>query len=106
MYDHPARQPAGGGRAVAASNSGPDAQLIGAASAPSEPLSLWYPSPAKVWTEALPVRNGRLGAMVFGEADLNLFPARLRFVKPEEGITSRRKNGYAVDCRIGADGVA
>lgn len=29
-------------------------------------LSLWYRQPAKVWTEALPVGNGRLGAMVFG----------------------------------------
>ncbi|MCX6915260.1 MAG: glycoside hydrolase family 95 protein, partial [Verrucomicrobia bacterium] len=55
-----------GVRALAASNSVPDAQLLGAASAPSEPLCLWYPSPAKVWTEALPVGNGRLGAMVFG----------------------------------------
>src|ERR1700761_8349820 len=27
---------------------------------------LWYNRPAKVWTEALPVGNGRLGAMVFG----------------------------------------
>src|ERR1700712_2673845 len=27
---------------------------------------LWYKNPAKVWTEALPVGNGRLGAMVFG----------------------------------------
>src|SRR5271163_1548988 len=29
-------------------------------------LSLWYPRAAAVWTEALPVGNGRLGAMVFG----------------------------------------
>jgi alpha-L-fucosidase 2 len=29
-------------------------------------LSLWYRQPAKSWTEALPVGNGRLGAMVFG----------------------------------------
>jgi len=29
-------------------------------------LKLWYKKPAKVWTEALPVGNGRLGAMVFG----------------------------------------
>lgn len=28
--------------------------------------SLWYTQPASVWTEALPVGNGRLGAMVFG----------------------------------------
>jgi alpha-L-fucosidase 2 len=27
---------------------------------------LWYRSPAAKWTEALPVGNGRLGAMVFG----------------------------------------
>ncbi|MBW6529865.1 glycoside hydrolase family 95 protein [Sphingomonas sp. RRHST34] len=27
---------------------------------------LWYRQPATVWTEALPVGNGRLGAMVFG----------------------------------------
>ncbi|MBC8235264.1 glycoside hydrolase family 95 protein [bacterium] len=29
-------------------------------------LVLWYRKPAKEWTEALPVGNGRLGAMVFG----------------------------------------
>ena len=27
---------------------------------------LWYKQPAKVWEEALPLGNGRLGAMVFG----------------------------------------
>jgi len=30
-------------------------------------LQLWYRSPAKKWTDAMPVGNGRLGAMVFGE---------------------------------------
>ncbi len=29
-------------------------------------LQLWYSRPAQKWTEALPVGNGRLGAMVFG----------------------------------------
>lgn len=29
-------------------------------------MRLWYKKPAVVWTEALPVGNGRLGAMVFG----------------------------------------
>ncbi len=29
-------------------------------------LTLWYNKPATAWTEALPVGNGRLGAMVFG----------------------------------------
>ena len=31
-----------------------------------QPQKLWYKQPAKEWTEALPVGNGRLGAMVFG----------------------------------------
>ena len=33
-------------------------------------LSLWYEAPARNWNEALPVGNGRLGAMVFGRTDL------------------------------------
>ena len=33
--------------------------------APSD-LRLWYRQPAATWIEALPVGNGRLGAMVFG----------------------------------------
>ena len=27
---------------------------------------LWYQQPAEKWTEALPIGNGRMGAMVFG----------------------------------------
>jgi alpha-L-fucosidase 2 len=30
-------------------------------------LRLWYTHPARQWVEALPVGNGRLGAMVFGD---------------------------------------
>ena len=33
---------------------------------PPHPLTLWYRHPAHQWEEALPVGNGRLGAMVFG----------------------------------------
>lgn len=29
-------------------------------------LKLWYDSPAAEWTQALPIGNGRIGAMVFG----------------------------------------
>jgi len=32
----------------------------------SEDLTLWYQQPANQWEEALPVGNGRLGAMVYG----------------------------------------
>ncbi len=34
------------------------------------PLTLWYDSPAQDWqSQALPIGNGRLGAMVFGGVD-------------------------------------
>ncbi|KAF1692489.1 glycoside hydrolase family 95 protein [Pseudoxanthomonas koreensis] len=42
---------------------------VTAASAPTtapEPLRLWYRRPATQWVEALPLGNGRLGAMVWG----------------------------------------
>jgi alpha-L-fucosidase 2 len=32
-------------------------------------LKLWYKQPAQKWTDALPIGNGRLGAMIFGGAD-------------------------------------
>lgn len=35
-------------------------------SAQTNAYKLWYNKPAQVWTEALPLGNGRLGAMVFG----------------------------------------
>ena len=30
-------------------------------------FKLWYTQPASQWVEALPIGNGRLGAMVFGD---------------------------------------
>lgn len=33
---------------------------------PQPDLKLWYTEPAKEWTQALPIGNGRLGAMIFG----------------------------------------
>ena len=32
-------------------------------------LKLWYDRPAMKWTDALPIGNGRLGAMIFGGSD-------------------------------------
>lgn len=40
--------------------------LLPGSSAAAEPLELWYAQPATKWEEALPLGNGRLGAMVFG----------------------------------------
>lgn len=33
---------------------------------PAQDLKLWYDTPAKIWEEALPLGNSRLGAMVYG----------------------------------------
>jgi len=37
--------------------------------APTQAAVLWYTHPADKWENALPVGNGRLGAMVFGKTD-------------------------------------
>jgi len=44
-------------------------QLTGEAPPPQGDLVSWYRQPAGKWTEALPIGNGRLGAMIFGYVD-------------------------------------
>ena len=58
----PAQNPPGSPRV----SSSPAITFIGKAGPPENPLTLWYRQPAQEWTEALPVGNGRLGAMIFG----------------------------------------
>ncbi|KAL2752584.1 glycoside hydrolase family 95 protein [Sodiomyces alcalophilus JCM 7366] len=43
---------------------------------------LWYASPAQEWTDALPIGNGRLGAMIFGN------PVNERMQVNEESVYS------------------
>ena len=50
---------------------------------------LWYDKPASVWTEALPLGNGRLGAMVFGN------PSVEQIQLNEETIWAGRPNNNA-----------
>jgi len=40
--------------------------VLASAALGQDSLTLWYRHPASLWVEALPVGNGRLGAMVFG----------------------------------------
>ncbi len=40
--------------------------VFAAVSTRAQELKLWYREPAAKWTEALPIGNGRLGAMIFG----------------------------------------
>ena len=52
-------------------------------------LKLWYDEPAVRWTEALPVGNGRLGAMVFGD------PAKEHLQLNEETVWAGQPNSNA-----------
>lgn len=55
----------------------------------AQDYKLWYDRPAQVWTEALPLGNGRLGAMVFGN------PAMEQLQLNEETIWAGRPNNNA-----------
>jgi len=52
-------------------------------------LKLWYNKPAQKWTEALPIGNGRLGAMIFGGVEND----RIQF--NEETLWTGAPNDYA-----------
>lgn len=51
-------------------------------------LKLWYTHPAVNWNEALPIGNGRLGAMVFGDA------VHERLQLNEETVWSGRREDF------------
>ena len=53
-----------GSAAIAAGLALPAAGAVRAG--PARPDRLWYRQPAQKWVEALPVGNGRIGAMIFG----------------------------------------
>ena len=50
---------------------------------------LWYDAPASMWTEALPIGNSRLGAMIYG------IPSSERLQLNEETIWAGRPNNNA-----------
>ena len=60
------RQTLKGGLALGAVASGAFRGAAVAENLGPSPLTLWYTQPAEQWTEALPIGNGRLGAMIFG----------------------------------------
>ncbi|TDS12381.1 glycoside hydrolase family 95 protein [Sphingobacterium paludis] len=52
---------------------------------------LWYDSPSKIWEDALPVGNGRLGAMVFGTLNTEIIQLN------EESLWAGSKKGADAD---------
>ena len=55
----------------------------------AQEYKLWYDRPAQVWTEALPLGNGRLGAMVYGTPGIEQIQLN------EETIWAGRPNNNA-----------
>ncbi|HSU32423.1 MAG TPA: glycoside hydrolase family 95 protein [Bryobacteraceae bacterium] len=70
---------------------------------PAGDLTLWYDKPAAQWVDALPIGNGRLGAMVFGGGEdrapgdelLQLNEDTLWSGKPRDGNNPDAKNHLA-----------
>ncbi|MFD1217117.1 glycoside hydrolase family 95 protein [Microbulbifer celer] len=48
--------------------AGASADTLDLGASVNRPLTLWYDKPAENWNQALPVGNGRLGAMIYGGA--------------------------------------
>ena len=70
-------------RFVAAASAAAGNMLLGSGSGRAQvspkqgsDLKLWYTSPASQWVDALPIGNGRLGAMVFGGGAIDPIDAK------------------------------
>lgn len=63
--------------------------LLASGKQTSADLKIWYNKPAKKWTEALPIGNGRLGAMIFGGIEKD----RIQF--NEETLWTGEPHNYA-----------
>ncbi|WP_225321448.1 glycosyl hydrolase family 95 catalytic domain-containing protein [Rhizosphaericola mali] len=55
---------------------------------------LWYDKPAKQWTDALPIGNGRLGAMIFGDPQLEHLQFNESTLWTGEPNNNARKGAY------------
>ncbi|PZP48923.1 MAG: alpha-L-fucosidase [Pseudopedobacter saltans] len=55
---------------------------------------LWYDKPAKQWTDALPIGNGRLGAMIFGDPQLEHLQLNESTLWTGEPNNNARKGAY------------
>jgi len=65
----------------------------------ANPLTLWYDKPANAWmTEALPIGNGPMGAMLFGGTDIE----RIQFNEISLWSGDRTQSGEIEEERMGA----
>src|SRR2546430_2913297 len=66
------------------------------AAAGDHALKLWYLQPAREWTQALPIGNGRLAAMIFGD------PRREHLQLNEDTVWSGEKRDRSNPAAAGA----
>lgn len=60
----------------------------------AEELKLWYRQPAANWNEALPIGNGRLGAMVFGGVENERLQLNEESIWTRGGMPEEKEGGY------------
>ena len=70
--------------------------LIGNVAYAQQPLRLWYKQSARKWEEALPVGNGRMGAMVFGRPDKEILQINEESVWAGNKFNDANPNAYQV----------
>src|SRR5437667_8027114 len=83
--------------ASAIAGSLPFARRLGigqSAQVESDALTLWYIRPATQWVDALPIGNGRLGAMVYGGGPTNPAADPIDAADPE---AERRSGPLSMD---------
>jgi alpha-L-fucosidase 2 len=68
-------------------------------SAGSSDLTLWYDKPAAQWIDALPIGNGRLGAMVFGGGEDGAFNKELLQFNEDTLWSGQPRNGNNPDAK-------
>ncbi|MFO7823032.1 MAG: glycoside hydrolase family 95 protein, partial [Cyclobacterium sp.] len=82
-------------------------QIAGNEVDPAPRMELWYTSPAEDWLEALPIGNGRLGAMVYGglqEERVQLNEESLWAGMPEDPYPANVRQHYAEFQRLNLEG--
>ena len=68
--------------------------IIGSTKAQNN-LKLWYTKPAQVWEEALPLGNGHLGAMDYGNPKQEIFQLNEKTLWsgiPDDGLNNKSKD--------------
>lgn len=68
---------------------------VGTSVAQTAPYKIWYEKPSQYWEEALPIGNGRITAMVFGNPEVEQFQLNEETVSAGSPYQNYNKEGKA-----------